>query len=250
MSSPLAAYHPGMPSRELHASRVAVFTDLHLSPSAPGEVFAFAQSLLDLPASLEALVILGDLFDAYIGPEDLAHPVFEGLWKAIEFLGHRNTEVFLIRGNRDVLITPQDGKRVGLAVVDSVTLVREGGRACLLTHGDSFCLADLPYQRLRRLLRNPLLRPLLRGLPLGLRRRLATRLRSHSQQEVARKPLDMMALDRLTVAQEAAHERAHRVVIGHLHQSLREELPGRVELIVLPAWEVGREPFDPLREDA
>jgi len=230
----------------VRAEKVAVFTDLHLTPAAPAEIFAFTQSLLELPANLEALIILGDLFDAYIGNEDLAHPVFADLWKAVEFLGHRGTEVFLVRGNRDVLMTPKDGKRVGVEVVDSVLLAGTESRACLLTHGDAFCLADLPYQKLRRLLRNPLLRPILRSLPLGVRRKVAARLRQHSSKEVARKPLNMLHLDRETVARIAAGEGAQRVVIGHLHQDLQETLERGIELRVLPAWEVGRKPFDPL----
>jgi UDP-2,3-diacylglucosamine hydrolase len=246
LSEGLARYRAGMPSRMVRAEEVAVFTDLHLTPAAPEEIFAFAQSLLELPVNLEALVILGDLFDAYIGPEDLAHPAWTGLWQAVEFLKHRGAEVFLIRGNRDVLMTPKDGQRVGLEVVDSVLLEGEGAPGCLLTHGDAFCLADLPYQKLRRLLRNPLLRPILRGLPLSLRRRLAARLRQHSTKEVARKPLNMLHLDRETVARIAAEEGAQRVVIGHLHQHQHETLEQGVELRVLPAWEVGREPFHPL----
>jgi len=230
----------------VRAEQVAVFTDLHLTPAAPEEIFAFAQSLLELPTNLEALIILGDLFDAYIGPEDLAHPAFAGLWQAVEFMTRRGTEVFLIRGNRDVLMTPKDGKRVGLEVVDSVLLADKGSLSCLLTHGDAFCLADLPYQKLRRLLRNPLLRPILRGLPLSVRRKIAARLRQHSSKEVARKPLNMLHLDRETVARIAAGEGAQRVVIGHLHQDLHENLERGVELRVLPAWEVGREPFNPL----
>lgn len=228
------------------AEQVAVFTDLHLTPAAPEEIFAFAQSLLELPTNLEALIILGDLFDAYIGPEDLAHPAFEGMWKAIEFLSYRGAECYLIRGNRDVLMTPQDGKRVGLEVVDSVLLMGKESGACLLTHGDAFCLADLPYQKLRRLLRNPILRPILRGLPLSVRRKIAARLRQHSSKEVARKPLNMLHLNRETVAKVAVTEGAQRVVIGHLHQDQHETLEQGVELRVLPAWEVGREPFDPL----
>ena len=246
MSEGLARYRAGMPSRLVRAEQVAVFTDLHLTPAAPEEVFAFAQSLLELPANLEALIILGDLFDAYIGPEDLAHPAFSGLWQAVDFLTRRGAEVFLIRGNRDVLITPKDGKRVGLEVVDSVLLLAEGTHGCLLTHGDAFCLADLPYQRLRRLLRNPILRPILRGLPLSVRRKIAARLRQHSTKEVARKPLDMLHLHRQTVAKIAAGEGAQQVVIGHLHQDQHETLERGVELQVLPAWEVGREPFNPL----
>ncbi len=235
-----------MPTRVVQAQQVAVFTDLHLTPTAPEEIFAFAQSLLELPAKLEALIILGDLFDAYIGPEDLAHPVFEGMWKAIDFLSLRGAKCFLIRGNRDVLMTPKDGKRVGFEVVDSVLLRGGESRASLLTHGDAFCLADLPYQKLRRSLRNPILRPILRGLPLSLRIKIAARLRQHSSQAVARKPLNMLHLNRETVARIAAKEGAQRVVIGHLHQDLRETLVNGVELRVLPAWEVGREPFDPL----
>jgi len=223
---------------------VAVFTDLHLSPAQPEEIHAFAMSLLDLPTDTEAIVILGDLFDAYVGPEDLAHPYFQVLWEAVAWWRQRQAEVFLIRGNRDVLLTAKDGRRVGLEVLDSL-VIHGPNLACLLTHGDAFCRADLPYQRLRRLLRNPLLRPLLRALPLRLRYRLAARLRRHSTLEVARKPLDMMALDRATIVAEGQRQGVSRVVIGHLHQAVEEEIGPELRLTILPAWEPGRRAFAP-----
>lgn len=245
-----ARYRPGRPAVEIQAAHVAVFTDLHLSPMRPAEVQAFAASLGELPPRTEAVVILGDLFDAYVGPEDLAVGAIPRLWQETAILGAAGIPTYLIRGNRDVLMTVADGRRVGIEVVDSVLLRTPAGERCLLTHGDAFCLADRPYQRLRRILRQPLLRPLLRGLPLGIRRRLAARLRRHSTLEVARKPLDMMALHRPTVAAEAGRHQAAQVVLGHFHRESREELEGGVGLWILPAWEPGRLPVDPLAPSA
>lgn len=246
----LARYHPGRPAIELAATHVAVFTDLHLSPMRPAEIQAFAASLTELPPRTEALVILGDLFDAYVGPEDLAVGEIPLLWQATSALREAGIPTYLIRGNRDVLMTAADGRRVGIEVVDSVIVRSPAGEHCLLTHGDAFCLGDRPYQRLRRILRQPLLRPILRGLPLGIRRRLAARLRRRSTLEVARKPLDMMALHRPLVATEASRHQAAQVILGHFHCESREVLEGGVGLWILPAWEPGRLPVDPLDSPA
>jgi len=235
---PLAPYRPGEDAIRLGGARTAVFTDLHLDPIAPDEIHAFAISLLPLAGGCDQLVILGDLFESYVGREDFLHPAFGPMLQAFEHLRQSGTEIVLIRGNRDVLLSRGDGQHLNLTIADAVRVPGIEGDV-LLTHGDAFCLADLPYQRLRRILRFPGMRPLLRALPHGLRCRLAQRLRNHSKQEVARKPLDSMSLTLGQVDQVMLKEGVQTAWIGHLHAAASHDLTGGGHLRVLPAWEPG-----------
>ncbi|MHC4380933.1 MAG: hypothetical protein ACYSU1_07575, partial [Planctomycetota bacterium] len=86
MSRTLAPYRAGEAPIVLAAERVAVFTDLHLQPDNYEEIVAFARTLWDLAGKCDALVILGDLFESYIGREDFTHPAFDPLRQAIRHL--------------------------------------------------------------------------------------------------------------------------------------------------------------------
>lgn len=232
--------NPGAPPVRLAAERVALFTDLHLQRGAPEEIAAFAAQLEALPPDTEACVILGDLFDAFIGKESWDGP-FEQLASAIRALIDRPIRVFVVRGNRDVLLEERDLPG-GPEIVDSI-LLENGESPLLLTHGDQFCLGDARYQLLRRRMRGPLLRPILRRLPLRIRLNLAGRLRSLSRGEVARKPLDTLALTESAVEEARACHGARGVVIGHLHVDELRFLPNGARLRILPAWNPQRGPI-------
>jgi UDP-2,3-diacylglucosamine hydrolase len=239
MSQPLARYLAGDKPLVVQAKAAAVFTDLHLSGENPIEIQLFVGSLAALAGKADALIILGDLFDAYIGREDFVHPDFDHLRAAIQYLKSHGCPTFLVRGNRDVMLNASDGRNLGFTVADSILLEQIDGPRVLLTHGDAFCLADLPYQRLRRILRFPGMRPMLRSLPFWARWRIARRMRGYSKQEVARKPLDSMALTLPQVKATMAEANVELAVIGHLHAPARHDLGDGRTLLVLPAWNPG-----------
>jgi UDP-2,3-diacylglucosamine hydrolase len=242
MSASLARYLAGDEPLVVQAKAAAVVTDLHLSGENPFEIQVFVSSLAALAGTADALIILGDLFDAYTGREDFVHPDFDHLRAAIQYLKSHGCPTFLVRGNRDVMLNASDGRNLGFTVVDSILLEQIDGPRVLLTHGDAFCLADLPYQRLRRILRFPGVRPMLRSLPHWARRRIARRMRGYSKQEVARKPLDSMALTLEQVATTMSEYEVSLAVIGHLHAFARHDLGGGRTLLVLPAWTPGTLP--------
>jgi UDP-2,3-diacylglucosamine hydrolase len=107
----------------------------------------------------------------------------------------------------------------------------------LFSHGDEYCWNDLPYQRLRRTLRRPLVRGVLRCLPAFVRIWMGKKMRGHSQEAVARKPLDTLALDLSAVERALDQASAGLAVIGHLHAAANHDLEGGKRLLVLPAWQ-------------
>jgi UDP-2,3-diacylglucosamine hydrolase len=224
-----------LPDRELAAGPLLVWTDLHLQADAPEEIRSFAAQLDAIPSG-QTLLILGDLFDAWTGPESVAGPEFAPLRAALAARQAAGQPSFLLRGNRDVLMQPCQAERLGLELADRLIWQSPGGKV-LFSHGDEYCLNDLPYQRLRRTLRRPVVRGMLRCLPAALRIWMGRKMRGHSQQAVARKPLDSLALE--LPAAQAALDRAsaNYAVIGHLHAPAVHALDAGKQLIVLPAWQ-------------
>lgn len=252
MSAPrLAAYHAGAPPIGLDAGQVLIFTDLHLAPERPQEAAAFAIRLRDLAASSRAgldgpraVVVMGDLFDSYSGPEDWDLPGFRVLREAFLSLREAAAPVYLLRGNRDVMLEPADAAPFGAVVTDSLLVRLPGHAPALLTHGDAFCLADRRYQFLRRTLRRAGLRRFLLRRSPRARRWLARRLRGVSRGELARKPMAHLDVEPESLAGELRRQGAAMAVIGHLHQNRHLDLEPGLRGRVLPAWDPEALPWD------
>ena len=224
-----------LPDRVLDVGPLVVWTDLHLQAEAPDEIQAFSRQVESLPAGV-TLLILGDLFDAWTGPESAVSPEFAPLRTAFAARQASGQTSILLRGNRDVLMRPSQAAALGLSLDDRVLWQRPAG-SILFSHGDEYCLNDQPYQRLRRTLRRPLVRAVLRCLPARVRVWMGRKMRGHSQEAVARKPLDTLALE-LPAAERALDAvQSKLAVIGHLHAPAEHQLAGEKRLIVLPAWQ-------------
>src|SRR5690606_37863517 len=154
------------------AGTVWIASDIHLGPNTPATAGAFHLFLDKACAQADALILCGDIFDAWIGddfafsePPDWLSQTLNKLFTVSETI-----PVWLGRGNRDFLIGPSLAKHVGAQLLpDTVCLNTDYGRV-LLSHGDEYCTADPGYQRFRRIVRNPLVQKLFMGLSLKLRR--------------------------------------------------------------------------------
>ena len=118
-------------------------SDIHLCESRPSITDAFIRFLDETASQSEALYILGDLFEYWIGDDCNQH---ENIIEAIKQLTNRQIRVFLMHGNRDFLIGPFFEKRTGALLLDDPTLIEIYGKKILLSHGDSMCIDDIEYQ--------------------------------------------------------------------------------------------------------
>ena len=129
-------------------------SDLHLEPARPeiGEQFL---AFLDGPArKADALYILGDLFEAWIGDDD-PNPYYAQMRSAIRELTDSGVPVFFMHGNRDFMIGQQFATEAGLTLLDDPHPLELHGENVLLSHGDALCTDDLEYQQVRAMTRNP-----------------------------------------------------------------------------------------------
>ncbi len=129
-------------------------SDLHLEAARPeiGEQFL---AFLEGPArAADALYILGDLFESWIGDDD-PNPYYAHMKTALRALSDSGVPVFFMHGNRDFMIGDQFAEETGVTLLADPSLVELHGERLLLSHGDAMCTDDVEYQQVRAMTRNP-----------------------------------------------------------------------------------------------
>jgi UDP-2,3-diacylglucosamine hydrolase len=193
---------------------VYLISDLHLDGSHPAIAAQFTEFLRGAARSAQALYILGDLFEAWLGDDD-PDPGHLAIQQELRQLTHSGVPCYVMHGNRDFLIGKDFCRRTGCQLLKDGTVVALHGQRILLMHGDTLCTDDIRYQRLRRALRNPLTVWILRHLPLAKRRRLASWLRAGSKEHIAR--TEEYIMDVNAAAVQRAFDRAHVTLLVHGH---------------------------------
>ncbi|MHB8912311.1 MAG: UDP-2,3-diacylglucosamine diphosphatase [Lysobacter sp.] len=129
-------------------------SDLHLDAERPQITALFGRFLEQQARGADALYILGDLFEAWVGDDD---PSDTGAFVAsgLRALSDAGTPVFFIRGNRDFLLSEDYAHRAGMAILPDPAVVMLHGKPILLMHGDTLCTDDVAYQAFRTQTRNP-----------------------------------------------------------------------------------------------
>jgi UDP-2,3-diacylglucosamine hydrolase len=158
-------------------------SDLHLDASHPQITEQFLEFLRTEAARAEALYILGDLFEAWIGDDD-PDPDKRRTIEALRQTTAAGVRCFVMHGNRDFLMGARFCRETGVKLLKDGTVVDLYGRKVLLLHGDTLCIDDPSYQRLRRIVRNPVVQFVMRRLSLRHRQRLAARMRAGSKAHI------------------------------------------------------------------
>lgn len=217
-----------------------VVGDLHLDVGgehAPPRFLAWLDQLRDVPR----LVVLGDLFDAWIGPAHLGLGGAQETVRAFAALVARGTEVDVLWGNRDFLLDRGFEEASGVRVRRSGLIGRTEGGRVLMIHGDELCTRDRAYQRLRRVIRSGPVRFLIRHLPRPIALRAAARLRRASTQAVARKPSEDKAMQVEAVERQLESRGCGVLVCGHAHEFRDEPVGGGGRWMVVDDWGRGRD---------
>lgn len=213
-------------------------SDLHLHPSRPQVTRAFFEFLQNRTTETEALYILGDFFDAWIGDDDDA-PLAQEVAEHLRALSEKNVAIYLMHGNRDFLLGPAYAQRAGAQLIDEGIVINLYGQPTLLLHGDSLCTMDTDYMAFRAQVRSPQWQAQILAQPLAARRALASQLREQSQAINSMKAEAIMDVtpEEVTKAMRAAN--VTRLIHGHTHRPARHSLKideKYAERIVLGDW--------------
>ncbi|WP_332820763.1 UDP-2,3-diacylglucosamine diphosphatase [Pseudomonas sp.] len=218
---------------------ILLISDLHLEQERPDISRAFLHFLESRASEAEALYILGDFFEVWIG-DDAISPFQRSIAQALRQLSDNGTRIYLMHGNRDFMIGQAFCREAGCTLLRDPSLVELGGEKVLLMHGDSLCTQDEAYMRLRRWLRNPLSLFILRNLPLSTRRKLARKLRKGSREQTRMKASDIVDVTPAEVPRIMAAHGVRTLIHGHTHRPAVHQLqvagqPAR--RIVLGDWD-------------
>ncbi|NLO80450.1 MAG: UDP-2,3-diacylglucosamine diphosphatase [Xanthomonadaceae bacterium] len=216
--------------------QILFISDLHLDPSRPRIAELFLRFLQQEQGRAEALYILGDLYEAWIG--DDAVPPDEPTLQALRAFS-ATTPTYFIHGNRDFLIGERFAELTGVQLLPEAVVVDLFGVPTLLMHGDTLCTDDVKYQQFRQMVRNPEWQRGFLALPIEQRLALAKQARSESGEH--NQSLDEYLLDanQRTVEEEMRRHGVRRLIHGHTHRpAIHEfELDGqRHTRIVLGDW--------------
>ncbi|CAK0774764.1 UDP-2,3-diacylglucosamine hydrolase [Gammaproteobacteria bacterium] len=216
-------------------------SDLHLSSQQPEVLALFLDFLGHRAPRAEALYILGDLFDAWIGDDDPAPPATEVV-TALRVLSETGTGLYFAHGNRDFLIGQAFAEASGVTLLPEPACVDLYGTPTLLAHGDLFCTGDTLYQAFRRQVRQPGTILQFLTLPLTERRAMAAEYRRKSGEAAQTRREDIIDVDPRAVQEALRDHGARRLIHGHTHRPGREdfELDGQpASRWVLAEWRPG-----------
>ena len=192
-------------------------SDLHLDAASPEIARQFHAFLEGEARSAEALYILGDLFEAWLGDDD-PDPAARATVRVLRALTDSGVPVFVMHGNRDFLIGERFCRETGATLLPDGTVIELYGERAALMHGDALCTDDASYQRLRRIVRNPVVRGLFRIMTLNQRRALAARMRAGSRAHVGMTAPEIMDVNAAAVAHAFREAGVRTMIHGHTHR--------------------------------
>ena len=214
-------------------------SDLHLQVAEPAAAKVwFDYMASDAGHSADAIFILGDWFEVWVGDDD--EDPFVALCAAVMRQRSKRSELFIMHGNRDFLIGANWADRSGATLLDDPTRLDFNGTAYLLTHGDALCTDDTSYMRFRELVRAPEWQAEFLAKPLTERKAIARQIRAQSQAHHGLEP--GYADVNETLALEWLHTHGCDVMIhGHTHKPAAHKL-GSGERHVLSDWDANASP--------
>lgn len=242
---------------------VDVISDLHLQVGEP-ETFEAWLAYLSAPAHerADALFILGDLFEVWVGDDVLTADVSgspdHAFWRTCAaalraYSAH--APVYFMHGNRDFLLGPAGLDASGMQGLSDPTVLVFKDQRWLLSHGDALCLADTSYMRFRAQVRETAWQHNFLAQPLAQREAIARDLRTQSEalkRSTGSDPSLWADVDTQAARAWLRHADARMLIHGHTHRPATHSLGEGLQRVVLSDWDVGAKPAraEVLRLDA
>jgi UDP-2,3-diacylglucosamine hydrolase len=213
-------------------------SDTHLDVTAPEATQQFLAFLGGPARQAEALYILGDLFEAWVGDDD-ADPDKARVCEGLRALTDSGVACFALHGNRDFLLGAGFTLRSGCQLLCDPVVIQLDGEDVLLTHGDALCTDDHAYQELRSVVRAASWQRRFLALPRVRRELLADEARAGSRAHTARTVPYIMDVNAAAVTRAFGATGVRRMIHGHTHRPGVHELEiagVAAQRMVLGAW--------------
>lgn len=213
-------------------------SDLHLSADRDDInqcLFAF---LRDQAPQADALYVLGDLFEIWIGDDD-QNSFTLSIAKAFNDLSQSGVPVYFIHGNRDFLIRQRFAKQAGFKILPEQVVIDLYGEPTLIMHGDELCTMDIDYQAFRKKARSWWWPRIMLSLPLSTRRKIAQKGRATSKQKQSKLSEEIMDVTPQEVVSVMQAHGVRKMIHGHTHRPAIHQLQinnQQAQRIVLGDW--------------
>ncbi len=208
-------------------------SDCHLSADRAETLQLFEQFIRSIHGA-DALFILGDLFDVWVGDDHETQASFL-VQNALSELRKQGTQIFFLAGNRDFLVGKKFSKAVGWQVLPDYQTITHYNHTLLVCHGDTLCTDDVAYQKFRRFVRNPLILFFYRNLPLRYRTKIADKLRAQSKTYQSQVNPSITDVNENAVESSLKDFQVPTIIHGHTHRAKHHTMPFG-ERFVLGDW--------------
>lgn len=212
--------------------------DLHLQTEEPAITAGFLRFLAGTAQEADALYILGDLFEAWIGDDD-PNPLHRQIAAALKALADSGVPVYFLHGNRDFLLGQRFARESGMTLLPEEKVLELYGKRLLILHGDTLCTDDAGYQAFRAKVHQPWLQKLFLALPLFIRMRIAAKMRADSTSANRNKSQAIMDVNPQAVVNVMEKNQVQHLIHGHTHRPDIHTLTANGEpayRYVLGAW--------------
>jgi UDP-2,3-diacylglucosamine hydrolase len=225
------------PAQEAQPETVALFiSDLHLQPSSPATTALFLRFLEQHALQARQLYLLGDLFEYWLGDDDIETPYLRRIVDALHATSSAGVKIFWMAGNRDFLVGKDFARAAGLVCLPDPYVAEIGNARIVLAHGDAQCTDDLDYQAFRREVRNPQRQQAFLAQPLARRKAIIESLRSGSREAQLGKSMEIMDVNPGAIAALFEQTGTSLMIHGHTHRPAIHVHDGKVRH-VLPDWD-------------
>ncbi|WP_126455971.1 UDP-2,3-diacylglucosamine diphosphatase [Sulfuriflexus mobilis] len=192
-------------------------SDLHLDANLPELTRLFERFMAEQAPQAEALYILGDLFEAWVGDDD-DRPETERFISSLRALSDQGVPLYVMHGNRDFLLASGFAARTGCTLISEPSLIDLYGTPTLLLHGDSLCTDDVKHQESRLLLRSQKWQEAFLAHALDKRIQLAQEYRGMSREHLRDKPEAIMDVNAGAVGALMQEYGVRQMIHGHTHR--------------------------------
>jgi UDP-2,3-diacylglucosamine hydrolase len=192
-------------------------SDLHLSGERENITTLFIDFLEKRASKADALYILGDLFEVWLG-DDIILPHYMPCINKMKQLVDNGLPLYIMHGNRDFLMAEQFSELSGTTLIDDPTVINLYGIPTLLMHGDTLCTDDIDYQKFRAMVRDPHWQKDFLDKSTEERLAMAAKLREASKEAMSNKTMDIMDVNQDAVESAMSEHGIHQLIHGHTHR--------------------------------
>lgn len=214
-------------------NKTLFIADLHLDEKQPHITHLFLRFLETQTAKADALYILGDLFEVWVGDDE--NTPLQGKVKHLLRTLSQQLPIYFIHGNRDFLLGSHYARQAGMQLLSEHETINLYGKPTLIMHGDTLCTRDVRYQKFRKKVRKRLYQKLFLQLPLKTRQKIASKIRAKSKMNTQQTDLSIMDVTPSETVKQMTLANVELLIHGHTHRPAIHELTTG-KRAVLPAW--------------